>query len=347
MYSVAQIAEMLQGKVAGNENTVITKMSPLESAIPGSISFCAQEKFLSQLKTCQASAILVKDFDSHLVQNTAIIVNDPYLAFAKLSQWFDWRKAPLPSIAANAVVASDATIAKSSQICSGACIGENSSIEKNCYIGANAVIGDNCSIAEGTRIEANVTIYAGVSIGKRCLIHSGAVIGADGFGFAKKELGWQKIHQLGSVRIGDDVEIGAGTTVDRGALSDTIIGNGVKIDNQVQIAHNVQLGNYTAIAGCTAIAGSAKIGENCTIAGLVGITGHLEVAAGSHITAMSLVSHSLKEAGVYSSGSAIDKHQNWKKNVVRFKSLDALAKRVKKLDSAVTALSAKEDKSKA
>jgi UDP-3-O-[3-hydroxymyristoyl] glucosamine N-acyltransferase len=345
MYSVSQIAEMVQGKIIGDSTVYINKMSPLESALDGAISFCAQSKFLSQLKTCEASAVLVKDCDAHLVNTTSIIVPDPYLAFAMLTKWFDWRKPPVSGIASSAYIG-QAKVSPSSQVCKGVCIGDHSFVGENCYIGANTVIGDNCTIANGTRIEANVTLYDGVTVGEQCLIHSGAVIGADGFGFAKKEHGWQKIHQLGSVIIGDDVEIGAGTTIDRGALTDTIIGNGVKIDNQVQIAHNVQLGDYTAIAGCTAIAGSAKIGKNCTIAGLVGITGHLEVAEGSHVTAMSLVSHSLKETGVYSSGTSIDKHQNWKKNVVRFKSLDALAKRVKKIDNAVEVLLSIEDKSK-
>ncbi len=346
MYSLSQIAELVDGEVQGDKDTPINSMAPLDCAGEGAISFCAQRKFLSQLKSCQATAVLVKQADAHLVSQTAIVVADPYLAFAQISQLFDWRKAIKSGIADN-VFHNQATVSKSAQVCSGVSIGEGSIIGENCYLGANTVIGNNCIIGEGTRLEANVTLYDGVKIGERCLVHASAVIGADGFGFAKKSLGWQKIHQLGSVVIGNDVEIGAGTTIDRGALSDTIIGNGVKLDNQVQIAHNVKLGDYTAIAGCTAVAGSAKIGENCTIAGLVGITGHLEVAAGSHITAMSLVSHSIKEAGVYSSGSAIDKHQNWKKNVVRFKSLDALAKRVKKLDNAVEVLLSKEDKSKA
>ena len=346
MYSLSQIAELVGGEVLGETNVSINRMAPLDSAGEGTISFCAQNKFLSLLKTSQAAAVLVNKSDAHLVSQSAIVVSDPYLAFAQISQLFDWRKAPKPGIADNTFL-DKVIVSKTAQVCSGVFVGKGSTIGENCYIGPNAVIGDNCVIGEGTRLEANVTLYEGVKIGERCLIHSSAVIGADGFGFAKKTKGWQKIHQLGSVVIGNDVEIGAGTTIDRGALSDTIIGNGVKLDNQVQIAHNVQLGDYTAIAGCTAVAGSAKIGENCTIAGLVGITGHLEVAAGSHVTAMSLVSHSIKEPGVYSSGSAIDKHQSWKKNVVRFKSLDALAKRVKKLDNAVELLLSKEDKSKA
>lgn len=345
MYSVAQIAEFLQGQVIGDATLPITAMAPLESAVLGDVSFCAQAKFSKHLTQCQASVVLIHKRDLALVTGTAITVDNPYLAFAQLSQWFDWRTPVTAGIAKGACISDTAEIAASAQICHGAVIGEQSTVGENCYIGANTVIGDYCHIQQDTRIEPNVTLYQNVSVGKCCLIHAGAVIGGDGFGFAKKQDGWQKIHQLGGVVIGDDVEIGANTTIDRGALSDTVISSGVKLDNQVQIAHNVHLGENTAIAGCTAVAGSAKIGENCTIAGLVGITGHLEIAAGSHVTAMSLVSHSLKEPGVYSSGAAIDTHQNWKRNVVRFKSLDALAKKVKKIDSAVSALSLKEDKS--
>jgi UDP-3-O-[3-hydroxymyristoyl] glucosamine N-acyltransferase len=342
MFSVTQIAEFLDASVDGDASLNIVKLAPLDSAGSGNITFCAHAKFLEQLKSSQASAVLVTKEQSQFVKNTGIIVDNPYLAFAKISEWFDWRSPLVKGRAKNTSIASSAQVSSSAQICSGVVIGENSRIAEHCYIGANTVIADNCSIASDTRIEANVSIYDNVHIGQRCIVHSGAVIGADGFGFAKGNQGWQKIYQLGGVQIGSDVEIGAGTTVDRGAIADTIIGDGVKLDNQVQIAHNVHLGDHTAIAGCSAIAGSTRIGENCTIAGLSGVTGHLEIAANTHVTAMSLVSHSIKEAGVYSSGTGIEKHHSWKRNVVRFRALDTLVKRVKSLENEMQKLSSKE-----
>lgn len=342
MFTIAQIAEFLDASVEGNDNLDISKLAPLDIAGAGDITFCAQAKFLEQLKISEATAVLVTKEQRPFVNNTAIIVDNPYLAFAKISEWFDWRSPLVKGQAKNTSIAQTAQVSPSAQICAGVVIGENTSIAKHCYIGANVVIADNCAIASGTRIEANVSIYENVHIGERCIVHSSAVLGADGFGFAKDVLGWQKIYQLGGVKIGNDVEIGAGTTIDRGALADTIIGDGVKLDNQVQIAHNVHLGDHTAIAGCSAIAGSTHIGENCTIAGLSGVTGHLKIAPGTHITAMSLVSRSIKEAGVYSSGTGIEKHQSWKRNVVRFRALDTLVKRVKNLESEMQKLSSKE-----
>jgi len=332
VYSVSQIAIFLEGEIFGDVNARVKRLSPLDQAIEGDISFCAQAKFISGLSASKASVVLVKKQHQQQVTTTAIVVNDPYLAFAQLSQWFDWRAPVVSGQAANVCVSKSAKISATAQICHGAVIGDHVIIQDACYIGPNTVLGNDCIVGANSRLEANVTLYQDVHVGENCILHSGAVIGADGFGFAKKNQGWQKIYQLAGVRIGSDVEIGACTTIDRGALSHTVIGNGVKLDNQVQIAHNVVLGDYTAIAGCTAIAGSTSIGDNCTIAGMSGVTGHLDIAAGTHITAMSLVSRSIKEAGVYSSGTGVEKHQSWKKNVVRFRSLDAMARRIKILE---------------
>ena len=199
-------------------------------------------------------------------------------------------------------------------------------------IGPNTVIGAHTNIGEQTSLAANVTLYHRVNIGARCIIHNAAVIGADGFGFAKDGDDWIKIAQLGGVTIGDDVEVGVGTTIDRGALSDTIIGYGVKLDNQIQSGHNVELGDFTSIAACSAIAGSAKLGKHCTIAGACGIAGHITLADAVHVTAMSIVTNSIATSRVYSSGTPLDKNQKWRRNVTRFKQLDQMAKRVKKLE---------------
>ncbi len=332
MITIAEIAQHLDAEVFGDSKVVITTLMPIDSAHKGSISFCAQSKFVKTLALSNASAVLVKEEHRKYVKNTAIGVQDPYLAFATISAFFDWRKPLKSSFSAGSVLGSNSYVADSSEVCHGVCIGNNVTIGEHCYIGANCVIGDDCIIGNNSRLEANVTLYADIHIGNDCIVHSCAVIGADGFGFAKKASGWQKIYQLGGVRIGNDVEIGASTTIDRGAVANTIIGNGVKLDNQIQIAHNVVLGDNTAIAGGTAVAGSTIIGENCTIAGQSGITGHLTIAAGTHVTAMSLISHSIKDAGVYSSGTAMEEHNSWKRNVVRFRNLDKLAKQVKLLE---------------
>ncbi|MFT5706482.1 MAG: UDP-3-O-[3-hydroxymyristoyl] glucosamine N-acyltransferase [Oceanospirillaceae bacterium] len=346
MFSVAQIASFLQADVIGDKNLRITNLAPLSTAEEGAISFCAQKRSLPTLRKCKASAVLVTATEQSSVLNSAIVVDDPYLAFAKISQWFDWRTKLIAGVADSSVIAESAKVASSAQLCHGVVVGENSSIGENCYIGPNAVIAGYCVIEANTRIEAGVVLYQDVKIGENCHIHANAVIGADGFGFAKKAVGWQKICQLGGVRIGRDVEIGASTTVDRGAMSNTIIGDGVKLDNQIQIGHNVHLGNYSAVAASTAIAGSTNIGENCTIAGMCGIAGHIDITAGTHITGMSMVSNSIKKAGIYSSGTGTEEHHSWKRNVVRFRSLDTIAKRIKVLEGEVRALSLEENKGK-
>jgi UDP-3-O-[3-hydroxymyristoyl] glucosamine N-acyltransferase len=259
------------------------------------------------------------------------LLDNPYLGYAKLSQEF----APTPDFSGidkSAKVHPTATIGSAVNLAAGTVIGPYVTLGDAVSIGPNSVVGAHSSIGKRTNISANVTLYHGVEVGAFCIIHSGAVIGADGFGFAKDGPDWVKIAQLGGVTIGDHVEVGAGTSIDRGALDNTIIGYGVKLDNQVQIAHNVELGDYTAIAGCTAIAGSTKLGKHCTIAGACGITGHLTLVDGVHVTAMSLVTHSISEPGAYSSGTGLDKNQKWRRNATRFKQLDQMAKRLKQLE---------------
>lgn len=220
-------------------------------------------------------------------------------------------------------------------------IGANTIIADDVSIGAHTVIGDHCQLGEASQLAANVTVYDQVKIGQRALVHSGAVIGSDGFGFAQSAGRWHKIAQLGGVSIGDDVEIGAGTTIDRGALEDTCIGNGVKLDNQIQIAHNVKVGDHCAFAGCTGVAGSTRIGQRCTLAGGVVVAGHLELADDVHVTAMGLVTKSLTTPGVYSSGTGLMPNQQWKRNVVRFRQLDKLAERISALEKTAAAADSK------
>ncbi len=343
MFDVSQIALFLDADIIGDENVLISQISSLHEAREGDLSFCDQAKYLPELPNCRASAVLVRKQDLEAVTTTALVVADPYLSFAKISRWFDWRDTVRANVADSAQVSVSAVISNTAQLCHGVVIGENVRIGDACYVGPNSVIGDHCVLGNRSRLEANVTLYQDVKLGEDCIVHSCAVVGADGFGFAKAAIGWQKIYQLAGVRIGNQVEIGASSTIDRGALSPTLIGDGVKLDNQVHIAHNVSLGKHTAIAGCTAIAGSTDIGDNCTIAGLSGVTGHLTITSDTHITAMSLVSHSIKEPGVYSSGTGIEKHQSWKRNVVRFRNLEKIAKRLKKLENEMKNISLNQD----
>ncbi|GGO78845.1 UDP-3-O-acylglucosamine N-acyltransferase [Marinobacterium nitratireducens] len=334
-FSLQEVADVVGGRVSGDPLHRITGLATLQTAGPGQLSFFASGRYLNQLKASQAGAVLVAEAHLDAVGGHAIVVEDPYLAFARVSELFDWRAPVSPGVHATAVIAEDAVIDAAAQVGAHAVIGAGSKIAAGACIGPQVVIGARCSIGVDTRLEAGVVLYDDVRVGERCILHSGAVLGADGFGFAPEAGRWRKICQLGGVSIGNDVEIGAGTTVDRGALDDTRIDDGVKLDNQIQVAHNVEIGRDTAIAGCTAIAGSTKIGERCTIAGLSGITGHLTIAPGTHVTAMSLVSKSITEAGAYSSGTGLQPHRNWKRNVVRFRQLDELARRVTKLEQLI------------
>ena len=340
-YALASLAERVGGQVVGDRSVMIHSLATLHSAGPGQLSFFSNARYLAQLKDSRAEAVLVSEAHLADVPGSAILVPDPYLAFARLSALFDWRTPVEGGIAPGASVAPSAQVDASARIEAGAVVGEEARIGARVSIGANSVVGARCSIDADSRLEANVTLYPDVHLGQRVLIHSGAVLGADGFGFAHDSASgeWVKICQLGGVVIEDDVEVGAGTTIDRGALDPTRIERGVKLDNQIQVAHNVHIGAYTAIAGCTAIAGSTKIGRHCTIAGMSGITGHLEIADGTHITAMSLVSRSISRPGAYSSGTGLEPHRQWKRNVVRFRQLDELARRVRKLEQTLEHIS--------
>lgn len=336
MYSLQELADHVNGQFEGDGSLMIRSLAALDAAKHDQLAFLANPKYLKQLKSSSAGAVLVKPELADQVSGIALVVQDPYLAYATLSKLFDWRRPLQPRIDTTAVIASSASVDSNAEISAHVVIGEHAHIAAGVFIGANSVIGDHCVIGADSRIESGVNIYPDVHLGNRVIVHSGTVIGADGFGFAPYQKRWVKIYQSGGVRIADDVEVGAGVTIDRGALSPTVIEKGVKLDNQIQVAHNVVIGEDTAIAGCTGIAGSSKIGKRCTIAGMVGITGHLEIADNTHITAMSLVSKSITQAGAYSSGTGLEPHQQWKRNVVRFRQLDELAKRVKLLEQAQT-----------
>lgn len=337
-YTLAQLAEKVQGRVKGDSSLRIEGLGTLEHATPSQIGFLANPKYQSQLVLTTAGAVLVRDDEQASVLENAIIVKNPYLAFAFLSHLFVPATQAWKGVDKSCVIAKTASIADNVTLAPNVVIDDDVVIEEGCVIGAGTVIGRGARIAKKSFIYPNVTLYHDVIIGSDCIIHSGVVIGADGFGFAPTKDGWEKINQLGSVEIGSRVEIGANTTIDRGAIENTKIGDGVKIDNQVQIAHNVVIGDNTAIAGCAAIAGSTKIGSFCTVAGGVGIVGHLTITDRVHITAMSLVSKSILKEGSYSSGTGLEPTDKWRRSAARLRRIDDMAKQISKLEQQVNKL---------
>lgn len=331
-YQLQELAQYLNAELVGEPTHEIGALATLQNAAVNTLSFIANPAYKKYLASTQAGAVLIHPDLQDEFSGNKLVTTKPYIAYARASALFSPLRPPAAGIHPTAVIGQNCTIAESVAIGANAVIGDGVSLAEGVIIGPGCSVGDDSSIGENTRLAANVSIYHGVSIGQNCLFHSGCVIGADGFGFAPDAGGWLKIHQLGGVVIGNNVEIGACTCIDRGALDDTWIADGVIIDNQVQIAHNVRIGKNTAIAGHSAIAGSTTIGANCTIAGAVAIVGHLTLADKVHITARSFVSASITEAGSYSSGTPLASTKDWRKNAARFRQLDSLATRLIKLE---------------
>jgi UDP-3-O-[3-hydroxymyristoyl] glucosamine N-acyltransferase len=331
-YVLSELAQLLDAELDGDPSQEIRALSTIQSAGKADLTFIANPAYKKYLSSTLAGAVLLNTDLAEGFAGNKLIVKNPYLAYARLSAIFDFLREPVLGIHPSAVVGSECSFGDKVSIGANAVIGAGVVLGDGVIVGPGCYIGDDSVVGKNTRLAANVSIYHGVSIGSDCIFHSGCVIGADGFGFAHEATGWIKIHQLGGVQIGNNVEIGACTCIDRGALDDTRIDDGAIIDNQVQIAHNVCIGKNTAIAAHAAIAGSTTIGANCTIAGAVGIAGHITLTDGVHITAMSLVSGSISTPGSYSSGTAISPTKDWRKNAVRFRQLDALATRLIKLE---------------
>lgn len=325
------LADYLGAQLEGDGTCEITGLNTIQDAKAGQLAFLANPNYQKYLCDSRASAVIMKPELSGSFTGNKLLLDNPYLGYARLSALFDSRPRP-QGVHPTAVI--DAT----AQLAEGVSVGANAVIESGVVIGARShigpgvVIGSDTCLGTDCLVHANVAIYHGISIGDRVTLHSGAIIGADGFGFAPSHEGWVKVHQLGAVTIGNDVEIGAGTTVDRGALDDTVLGNGVILDNQVQIAHNVRIGDNTAIAGCSGVAGSTHIGKNCTIAGACAIVGHLTLCDGVHVSAQTLVTKSITQPGSYSSGTGMMSSAQWRKSAVRFGQLDKLAGRIARLE---------------
>jgi len=329
---LGEIARAVNAELDGDPDCLISGAGTLKNATAGELSFFSNRRYFPLLGKTRASAVFLSAADREYCPSYKLIAADPYLAYVKALHLLYPEEGTRPGIHATAAIAENASIEPHSYIGANAVIGERARIGEHVYVGPGCVLEDDVVIENDSYLVANVTLCRGVQVGKRVRLHPGVVIGADGFGIANDEGRWLKIPQLGSVIINDDVEIGANTTVDRGALEDTVIGEGVKIDNQVQIGHNVIIGEHTAIAGCVAVAGSVHIGKRCMIGGLSALSGHIDVADDVIITGMTGVSNSIKEAGMYSSGIPATDNRLWRRNITRFKHLDELARRVKALE---------------
>jgi UDP-3-O-[3-hydroxymyristoyl] glucosamine N-acyltransferase len=340
-YTLAEIAEHINAKLVvapSSEslvNSSINSLATLANATAGQVAFLANSKYVSQLGATKASAVIVSPEALSQCPVNALVMDNPYMGYALLANLLNTTPAVANGIHKSAVIADDVTLGKNVSIGANSVIESGVCLDDNVSIGAGCFIGEKVSIGKGTTLWSNISIYHHVVIGQACLIQANTVIGSDGFGYApvNTQYKWHKIPQLGSVVIGDHVEIGASTTIDRGALENTIIKDGVILDNQIQIAHNVVVGENTAMAACSVIAGSTVIGKNCTIAGLVGINGHINITDNCVFTGMAMVTKDITTSGVYSSGMPAAPNREWNKTNARVKRLDSLTKRVKELET--------------
>ncbi len=336
-YSLGELAERFGLAVHGDATRRVDGVGTLAGAGPSQLSFLSNSKYAAQLAATGAGAVVLRQDDVGHCPCAALIAPDPYVAYARLAGLFERLPLAPPGVHPSAVVAASARVSASASVGPCCVIEDGAVIGDGAVLGPHCIVGEQCTVGAQSRLVARVTLVTRVTLGKRVLVHPGAVIGSDGFGLAFDRSGadhghWVKLPQLGGVRIGDDCEIGANTTIDRGALDDTVLEEDVRLDNQIQIAHNVHVGAHTAMAGCAAVAGSAKIGRYCMIGGNAGVLGHLELADRVTITAKSLVTHSIREAGEYSSGVPLQATRQWRKNAARFKHLDEYARRLSALE---------------
>lgn len=331
-FSLGELVQLLGGEVAGDSAVKVWRVGTLENAPADAITFVTHDRFLNQLPLTRAAAVILAPAHQESTALPRIVCGNPYAYFARVSALLNPVTPVALGVHPNAVVPASASLGTGVSIGPSAVLGENVTLGDGVVIGAHCAVGDGANLGAHTRLFPNVTIYHDCRIGARCIIHAGVVIGADGFGIAPDNGVWVKVPQVGRVLIGDDVEVGANTTIDRGAIDDTIIEDGVKLDNLIQIAHNVHIGAHTAIAACTGIAGSVHIGRRCQIAGAVGIAGHLSIADDVYVTAKTLITKSITAPGTYSGGYPFESNQTWRRNAVQIRHLDALAKTVKQLE---------------
>ncbi len=334
--SVAEVAQLVSGKALGGADLRLSRIGPLATADIGTISFLSHPRYRAQLDASAAGCVLVQPglHEAVVHRPSAVLVDDPYHAFALLTQWWARHARPSlpPGIHRSAVVEEGAFIHATAHVGAMSYVGPDAQIGEGAVVAPQAHVGREASVGAHTRLMPRAMLLDGCRIGKRGLVHGGAVIGADGFGFAPHAGHWVKIEQLGAVVIGDDVEIGANTCIDRGALEDTVIEEGVKLDNLVQIGHNVRIGAHSAFAGCVGVAGSAKIGRHCTAGGGAIILGHLELADHVHVTAGTVITRSIHKPGQYSGLFPFDDNRAWEKNAATLRQLHALRERLRALE---------------
>ena len=330
--SLSELANHIGAKVEGNADLLVTGVATLSGAGKQEVSFFANSKYREELLQTQAAAIILADKDRRFSKVPLLVMDNPYLGYARAVTLFNPVTPPPVGIHPTAWVSPEAILDPSVSVAPHAVIEADAHIAGDVFIGPGCVVGKGCVVGNSCQVMANVTLCTGTRLGDRVIVHPGTVIGSDGFGNANDAGKWVKVPQLGGVLVGNDVEIGANTTIDKGALEDTVIGEGARLDNQIQIAHNVHIGEHTAIAGCVGIAGSTVIGSYCLIAGGVGISGHLKLVDHVHVTGGSIILQSILEPGVYSSGTPIEPNRKWHRNYHRFKNLDEMARRLQILE---------------
>ena len=300
----------------------------LQAAGPDQLSFLANPQYRAQLRATRAGAVVLREADAADCPVPALVSRNPYADFARIAALYDARPAPQAGVHASAVLAADAVVEPGASIGPHCVVGARSRIEAGAELGPGCVVGHDCVVGAQSRLVARVTLVERVVLGRRVLIHPGAVLGADGFGLAMDAGRWLKVPQLGGVRVGDDCEIGANTTIDRGALGDTVLEEDVRLDNQIQIGHNCRIGAHPAMAGCVGVSGSTSIGRYCLVAGAAGISGHLSICDKVTISAMTMVTRNITEPGEYSSGLPMQDNRTWKRNIARFRHLDEIVRRL-------------------
>ncbi|MGD8590671.1 MAG: UDP-3-O-(3-hydroxymyristoyl)glucosamine N-acyltransferase [Chromatiales bacterium] len=335
---LGDLAEAVGARLEGDPEILIQGVGSLEHAKPGEISFLGNARYQRFLGETQASAVILAPNHAGPCKAALLFCENPYLAYARAAGRIFPEPASPVGCHASAVVAASAQLDPTSWVGPCAVVGERVKLGAHAVIGPGCVVEDDCRIGEHCRLVAQVTLCHGTRLGRRCLIHPGAVLGSDGFGLATDNGRWIKVPQLGRVLIGDDVEIGANTTVDRGALEDTVLDDGVKLDNLVHIAHNVEVGEHTAMAATAAVAGSTKIGRHCLIGGMTGMAGHLTIGDNVQFTGATQVTRSFKEAGIYSGNLPAMDNGEWRKAIARIRHLDEMAKRLKALERQVAAM---------
>jgi UDP-3-O-[3-hydroxymyristoyl] glucosamine N-acyltransferase len=329
---LGDLAKQFECELIGDPDVSVDSVGTLANATPGALAFLSNESYRRQLASTQAGAVVLRPEFAADAPCAALVDENPYAMYARMAAVICPSPGKAPGIHRSAVVAASASVAETAHVAANATIEERSVIGENSYVGPGAVIGPGCAVGDNSRVLANATLARDVTIGDRCIIHPGAVIGADGFGNAMTPEGWIKVPQVGGVRIGNDVEIGASTTVDCGAIDDTIIGDGVRIDNQVQIGHNCHIGDHTALAASAAVAGSTRIGRRCMIAGCVGIAGHIEICDDVTVLGLAMVSKSIRKPGAYASAFPAEGVRTWNRRVASLRRLDKLQDRVRELE---------------